>query len=215
MSSARDRKFKSDLQKAIKDTVKKDIDQKITESDLASIGERVISKMKQQIARGISPIMEWGRFPEYKSRTAKRSAKETRRLAKNLGRAAKSTSNRQIKKQIRERAKTLRGIAKGQSKKGYPDNLPEIVKIATGKKARPVNLKLFGDFLDALEARVFSKKLHIGYFDKDQEVKEKGHREGANGQYPRPTIPDQNERFNASVQAELLKAIDQVLKKRL
>lgn len=208
-------KFKADLKKEIEAAAKKELDQKLTSSALRTIGFRVIEKMKQQISRGISPVEGFGRFPEYKSRTARRSAKETRKQARNLQKAARSTANRAIKKSIRARAKTLRGIAQGQSKKGYPDSLPEIVKIATGKKARPVNLKLFGDFLDALDVKLEDKRILIGYFEESEAVKERGHREGANGQYVRPTIPLKGEQFNASVQAELLKAIDQVLKKRL
>lgn len=208
-------KFKADLKKEIESAAKKELDRKLTSSALRDIGFRVIEKMKQQISRGISPVEGFGRFPEYKSRTSRRSAKETRKQARSLQKAARSTTNKAVKKSIRARAKTLRGIASGQSKKGYPDNLPDIVKIATGKKARPVNLKLFGDFLDSLDVQLENKKILIGYFKESEAVKERGHREGANGQYVRPTIPLKGEQFNASVQAELLKAIDQVLKKRL
>lgn len=60
------------------------------------------------------------------------------------------------------------------------------------KAHSPVNLKLKGDFLDGLTSKV--KPDEYGYaseifYESDQEIKEKGHAEGANRQPKRPTLP--------------------------
>lgn len=79
------------------------------------------------------------------------------------------------------------------------------------KSARPVNLKLSGDFLNSLQARVKKFKdgfgFVIGYFDNLSKLKEQGHREGANKQRKRPSIPeiDKREQFAERIQVTFLK----------
>jgi len=79
------------------------------------------------------------------------------------------------------------------------------------KNKRPVNLRLSGDFLHALEARLIEVKNNwvtvVGYFDNDQADKEQGHREGANKQRKRPTIPNRRrkETFAARINKIILK----------
>lgn len=71
-----------------------------------------------------------------------------------------------------------------------------------GKKPRPVNLRLSGDFLDdGLDYRSNVGKLtvEVGYFDKENINKETGHRDGVHGQPKRPTIPKGNETFAQSI----------------
>lgn len=68
------------------------------------------------------------------------------------------------------------------------------------KSKTPVNLKLTGDFLDALSFTPVTDKYgyatQIFYSGKSEEMKERGHREGANGQPERPTIPaDKGQQF--------------------
>lgn len=72
-----------------------------------------------------------------------------------------------------------------------------------GKSLRPVNLKLKGDFLNSLENNSvradYGYGFTIGYRDSLSQKKEQGHREGANGQAIRPTIPQETEGFAKSV----------------
>lgn len=211
-AASRARKLKADLAKAVRDASKAELDKKLSPANLKRIGDRVIARMLQQISKGISPVAGFGRFPEYKSRS---NARDLRKQASNLSKAARSAPNAQKKKQIRDRQKALRSEASRIQRKGYPDSLGKKVLAETGKKARPVNLKLYGDFLENLEARVRNRVVEIGFFKKSEELKELGHREGANGQAVRPTIPLGNEKFNAAIDAEILKAIDQVLNSRL
>lgn len=210
-AAGRARKLKADLAKAVRDASKAELDKRLSPVNLKRIGDRVIAKMLQQISKGISPVSGYGRFPEYKSRS---NARDLRKQASNLSKAARSAPNAQKKKQIRDRQKTLRGLASQAQRKGYPDSLGKKVLAATGKKARPVNLKLYGDFLDNLEAKVRQRVVEIGFFKQSEALKELGHREGANGQAVRPTIPQKNERFNAVIDAEILKAVDEVLNRR-
>ena len=209
-AATRARKLKADLSKAVRDASREELKKRLTPAALKRIGDRVIARMLQQISKGISPVVGFGRFPEYKSRT---NARGLRQQAKALSKAAKSATGN-VKKQIRARQKTLRGLASQAQRRGYPDSLGPKVLAQTGKKARPVNLKLYGDFLENLEARVRDRIVEIGYFKQSEAIKELGHREGANGQAIRPTIPIGNEKFNAAIDAEILKAIDEVLNRR-
>lgn len=209
-AATRARNLKADLSKAVRDASREDLKKRLTPAVLKRIGDRIIARMLQQISKGISPVAGFGRFPEYKSRT---NARGLRQQAKALNKAAKSATGN-VKKQIRARQKTLRGLASQAQRRGYPDSLGPKVLAQTGKKARPVNLKLYGDFLENLEARVRDRIVEIGYFKQSEAIKELGHREGANGQAVRPTIPIGNEKFNAAIDAEILKAIDEVLNRR-
>jgi len=213
MASARTRaqQLKADLRAAVQAASREELKKKLTPSALKRIGDRVVARMLQQISKGISPVSGFGRFPEYKSRT---NARGLRDQAKALSKAAKSAKG-QVKKQIRARQKTLRSLASQAQRRGYPDSLGPKVLAQTGKKARPVNLKLYGDFLENLEARVRGRIVEIGFFKDSEAIKELGHREGANGQAVRPTIPIENEKFNAAIDAEILKAVDEVLNRRL
>jgi len=209
-AATRARNLKSNLSKAVRDASREELKKRLTPAALKRIGDRVIARMLQQISKGISPVAGFGRFPEYKSRT---NARGLRQQARALSKAAKSATGN-VKKQIRARQKTLRGLASQAQRRGYPDSLGPKVLAQTGKKARPVNLKLYGDFLENLEARVRDRIVEIGYFKQSEAIKELGHREGANGQAVRPTIPIGNEKFNAAIDAEILKAIDEVLNRR-
>lgn len=92
------------------------------------------------------------------------------------------------------------------------------------KPHRPVNLKLTGAFLRALNFRSFQISRRwfasVGFDDKRQQQKELGHREGHNGQRQRPIIPDasQGEKFKRKIQSEILavarKAIRRVVRGR-
>lgn len=92
------------------------------------------------------------------------------------------------------------------------------------KAKSPVNLKLSGDFLDALQPEVSpgpaGYQVTIGYEGKREELKEQGHREGANGQPSRPTIPSKRlgEEFAATIERIIMGVyrdrIRQILRKK-
>ena len=58
-------KLKSDLQREMKTETRLAM-QKVSPSDRTKIGQALIDIMKEQIAKGMSPIQGWGRFPKYK-----------------------------------------------------------------------------------------------------------------------------------------------------
>jgi hypothetical protein len=87
------------------------------------------------------------------------------------------------------------------------------------KKMRPVNLKLTGAFLSNLKARVVKVAsgfgVSIGYRKRSEQLKERGHREMANNQAFRPTIPqsDQNEEFSVRIQRAVIKVLSEAIKR--
>lgn len=90
------------------------------------------------------------------------------------------------------------------------------------KPKSPVNLKLSGDFLNSLTYSIFPHKSGRGfevaffYRGSDQNIKEVGHRRGANTQPQRPTIPDasQGEKFSRLVEDAYMRVASQVVKRR-
>lgn len=100
-----------------------------------------------------------------------------------------------------------------KDKKKYPGK----ANLAKGKKYSPVNLRLTGQFLESLNYRVHKGKngyyVSIGYANRTAQKKEQGHREGANGQAVRPTIPQDGETFSRLVQAEYLSIIEEAVKR--
>lgn len=102
-------------------------------------------------------------------------------------------------------------------KTGYPSTVRSQY---SSKRNTPVNLYLSGDFMDNLKpvikkaGKVF--KIEIGYHDPREAKKEKGHREGANTQPKRPTIPINGENFAQRIQDVILvaakKAISRIIK---
>lgn len=100
---------------------------------------------------------------------------------------------------------------------GYPST---VRKEYPSKRNTPVNLYLSGDFIAALNAQVqtigSAARTIVGYFDSKEAKKEKGHREGANTQPKRPTIPSGSETFAQRIQVEILKftreTLDRIIK---
>lgn len=90
------------------------------------------------------------------------------------------------------------------------------------KPHTPVNLTLKGRFLDSLTYEVLQSRKGKGwdvvffYRGTDQNLKEVGHRRGANGQPKRPTIPDtrSGERFSRLVEDAYMRVASQVFKRR-
>ena len=92
------------------------------------------------------------------------------------------------------------------------------------KPKSPVNLYLSGKFLNDLNHAVFrrgkSYVVSIGFTRQSERNKERGHREGANGQPKRPIIPQASRResFIRSIQSDYLeialKAVRRITRRR-
>lgn len=96
----------------------------------------------------------------------------------------------------------------------YPDGVRDLFP---NKRRRPVNLFLSGDFYKNLKFKIVGDarfkfgsqrgpEIEVGYFDRENALKEEGHREGAGGQPKRPTIPQSGEAFSRKI-------IDRITKK--
>jgi hypothetical protein len=109
--------------------------------------------------------------------------------------------------QIKKKGHIVVYERKGSRGKRYP------------KSMRPVNLRLTGAFLKNLQARVVKVAsgfgISIGYRKRSEQIKERGHREGANNQAIRPTIPqgDRNEEFALRIQRVVIKGLNALIKK--
>jgi len=173
-----------------------------------SVAFTVRQRMLQMIRAGVSPILGAGRFPEYKGATTRARLRNEARLSRNLLRQTKSGSRAG---RLRALASAKRAAAKNP---GYPFSVQSKFP---QKKPRPVNLTLSGKFLSSLNSTITKVgkrvKISIGFFSEDQAKKEKGHREGANGQRPRPIIPKGNESFSETIKADILSIIRQAVRR--
>jgi hypothetical protein len=80
------------------------------------------------------------------------------------------------------------------------------------KSKTPVNLELTGEFLDDLTSKAISDPAgyatRVTYDGQKSQDKERGHREGANGQPKRPTLPAASgEDFAVSIKTRYTKTI--------
>lgn len=107
------------------------------------------------------------------------------------------------------------GYLRANEPDGYPNRVPKELN----KKKRPVNLKLEGHFLESMKfetKKIGSQFKTTIFFDTDlSKLKEQGHREGANGQPKRPTIPqaDQGQTFAISIQKKIIDIINTAIQK--
>lgn len=186
-------KFKKDLERELK-KAGDDFLNKISNEDKTEVGEAVISEMKSLIKKGISPIADVGRFPAYKWAGA---ANTLRALTKNLPKGRR--------KAAREKLDALK-----RSK--YPYN---VQKEFPNKRERPVNLYLGGEFLDDLEPTPTRNGVSIGFSSKLSQEKERGHREGANGQPERPIIPQGREQFSPSIYRRIVDIVQKIVQKKI
>lgn len=82
------------------------------------------------------------------------------------------------------------------------------------KPARPVNLELTGEQLSALKYRINQAKIAVTiyYATKKAQLKELGHREGANDQPERPTIPDASEDLSQPIRRKVQSLIYRLIR---
>lgn len=186
------RKFKADIEREFKTTVNKAMN-KIDRKDTMKIGEAVIDEIKTMASKGISPIKQNGRFPAYKW-VGKANA---------IVKVARSLTG--------ERKKSAKQKAANLKKGKYPYS---VQRKFPGKRERPVNLFLSGDFLDSLKVIPLARGLRIGFFDKLSVKKEQGHREGANGQPKRPILPTRGEEFSPSIYRRVVDTLTLVLRNK-
>ena len=105
---------------------------------------------------------------------------------------------------------------------GYKPSYIEAMKKnplkSLGKKQRPVNLTLTGEFLRSLSYRVEAnrdagKTVVVGYFVEPSISKELGHATGANGQLIRGTIPTYGTGFAVTIQRGIINKVNAAIKK--
>ena len=170
----------------------------------AEIAYTVKQRMLNFISKGISPIEGVGRFPEYKAPKDLRGIQNSIRAARASGSAGR---NKAVLGRLAQK--------KSSAKRGYPYSTEEYKK--GEKKARPVNLWLTGKFLTSLTYGVGkaggAMRIAIGFFDPKEAIKEKGHREGANGQAKRPIIPRPSERFNQTIRLDIMRLLKDAVRK--
>lgn len=129
------------------------------------------------------------------------------------------------------RSKVVQVISQGQSPiTGWPSRFPgyknpekyikSVKSNFPNKKARPVNLKLSGEFLDSLYIKGLKRGdenyLNVGFNGFENELKELGHREGVNGQPKRPIVPSESgEDYIAPIRRFLSEAFKTILQATL
>lgn len=94
----------------------------------------------------------------------------------------------------------------------HPDKYP-----GSRKSKSPVNLRLSGDFMDSLRSQTVSLGndaygVQITY-GAGESVKERGHRDGANSQPKRPTLPQGKESFAQKIKDAYTKIIQDRISK--
>lgn len=87
-----------------------------------------------------------------------------------------------------------------------------------GKKQRPVNLYVTGEFMRSLSYRVQQTRDHgkaviVGYFVEPSISKELGHATGANGQLIRGTIPTSGAEFAVTIQRGIIKRVNEAIRR--
>lgn len=184
------------------------------------IGDAVVKAMLDLIGKGISPIDGKGRFPAYKWAAFRNTLKKEKTV---INKAIKANKNALFKFRRMNQRQLLAAHKEANRKdQNFVSNRYPFTEeaIKAGKKPRPVNLYLHGDFLEALQAHVTgtagSFGLEIGFFPGwtdakgvEAYLKEQGHREGANGQPQRPIIPIGTEDFAQTIQNAIWKIIEE------
>ena len=129
----------------------------------------------------------------------------TSKVAKEVG----STVVKEMKRMI---AAGLSPIREKGRFEGYRGGYLDAIRKGRlrGKRERPVNLKLSGDFLKSLTSSVRLNGGTVIYFNSAKSrKKEQGHREEHNNQAKRPIIPQGSEEFAVSIMRKIEKIYTQ------
>jgi hypothetical protein len=133
---------------------------------------------------------------------------------------------KEIKKSVSKGISPIEGAQRFPAYKN-PENYPDkIKKRFPSKRRRPVNLELSGDFLKNLKFKIENKvkklgkfvekrEIKVGFFDEESINKEKGHRDGANGQPKRPIIPNKKEDFKRRIKNSIVKEFKKIFRKNV
>lgn len=204
--------------KAIKDDLHRYlafIQDSLNETVANDIGVTITTTMLLLISKGISPIEGNGRFPAYKWAEFRNNLKKERSA---IGRALKKNKKSWLVYKRKNKRQILLAQKEANRKdQSFVNNRYPFTAEAKrwGKKPRPVNLRLSGDFLTSLEHVVTKTAegvgLEIGFWDPLSIDKEQGHREGANTQPERPIIPIDREEFAQTILNAVFKKIEQVI----
>lgn len=159
------------------------------------IDQRSVEKFKQSLTKLANPV---------DSRTASTVGKVVVRGMKNS---------------ISKGISPIRGPGIKARLPGYRDSYVRVIRRGRGdfrgKRTRPVNLKLTGDFLKALMSRVIRVKgenvSQIKFRTREAELKELGHRKGTNNQRKRPIIPIRKEQMNATITLSIVKIYEALI----
>lgn len=153
------------------------------------VGLQVVMKMRDFIARGISPVKGFGRFEAY---AAQRNSATVREFSR-----TQSKDNRGY----------YRKLAKKTKEVSYPNSVKDKFP---GKQMRPVNLYLDGTFLDTLGYKSNRYSVSVGHMDTSKKTKNlfEAHNEGLNKNVPmRRYLPNKkNEEFVATIMS-MIKSI--------
>lgn len=190
------------LNQALKEAFEKEVGRVklATAASADTYGAVIVNEIKNSAAIGLSPIEGKGRFPAYKAVAAAKTIQKLIRSAR--GRKASKDKIAGLKESLKDR------------KAGYPAS---VQKDFPNKRNRPVNLYLSGKMLADLtyEKLKTIAGVEIGYFDRESQLKEQGHREGANGQPKRPTIPIGSEKFSIRILKIAAAAFEKSLARKL
>lgn len=141
---------------------------------------------------------------------------EEKMLTKNDARSIGVAIVQEMKALISKGISPIKGIGRFPAYKNPREGYPaSIKKQYPNKRTTPVNLKLTGRQLADLGYSVTKNGIEIGYSSRDAIEKERGHREGVNGQPKRPTIPltKLGEEFAQKIQDIYLKIVQRNAKK--
>lgn len=160
----------------------------------------------------------------FKGRLDTRAVESVRKKLEDLQKPITQKDAKDIANQCLSEMKDL--ISRGKSPiagPGIDSNFPKYKnpKRYPGNKKphSPVNLELTGKMLKDLKGRAVEAgsgyAAEVYYSDAKQKIKEKGHREGANDQPKRPTIPIANlgETFAKSISRVYLKIFSEAVSK--
>lgn len=139
-----------------------------------------------------------------------REIKKLKELVESLQKPINKTTASEVGETVIKEMKDLisKGISPIQGNSRFPAY--KYPKKYPGKRKgkRPVNLKLTGQFLDALSHKEKDSKSGVAtevFYEGSESKKELGHREGVNSQPKRPTLPIDGEDFAVKIKRKILK----------
>lgn len=182
----------------------------VNKGTLGQIGEAIKEEMLLDVSKGISPIKGVGRYDAYLA------AADFNKLKQKARASGKGPTRNRLNKEANKIKDTSNRYPYNQQGRKWK------------KKPRPVNLELSGEFLKALRVWITGSgskaAVHVGFRSgtgktpgtkADAPTKEKGHRDGANGQPERPMIPRGSETLTPKYALLIRQILAQTLRIKL